>query len=74
MSLNQLGIVKRTITRADPAAVARLSKLGVATIHEAMGRVGLMKPYMRPVYAGAHVRGTTGCCTSPPNNCGRAMS
>jgi len=58
MSLNQLGIVRRTITRADPAAVARLAKLGVATIHEAMGRVGLMKPYMRPVYAGAHVCGT----------------
>ena len=51
--INQLGVVKRGITRADPAAVARLAKLGVATIHEAMGRVGLMKPYMRPVYAGA---------------------
>jgi 4-hydroxy-4-methyl-2-oxoglutarate aldolase len=58
MSLNQLGIVKRTIARADPVAVARLSKLGVATVHEAMGRVGLMKPYMRPVYPGAHVCGT----------------
>ena len=57
MSLNQLGIVTRTIERADPAAVARLSRLGVATIHEAMGRVGLMKPYMRPIYPGAHVSG-----------------
>jgi 4-hydroxy-4-methyl-2-oxoglutarate aldolase len=57
MSLNQLGIVKRTIERADPTAVARLSRLGVATIHEAMGRVGLMKPYMRPIYPGAHVCG-----------------
>ncbi|MBP7914556.1 MAG: 4-carboxy-4-hydroxy-2-oxoadipate aldolase/oxaloacetate decarboxylase [Vitreoscilla sp.] len=56
--INQLGVVKRGITRADPAAVARLAKLGVATIHEAMGRVGLMKPYMRPVYAGARVCGT----------------
>ena len=58
MSLNQLGIVKRNIVRADSAAVARLSKLGVATIHEAMGRVGLMKPFMRPIYTGAHVCGT----------------
>ncbi len=58
MSLNQLGIVKRNIVRADAAAVARLARLGVSTIHEAMGRVGLMKPYLRPVYAGAHVCGT----------------
>ena len=58
MSLNQLGIVRRTIARADAAAVARLSRVGVATIHEAMGRVGLMKPYMRPVYPGAYVCGT----------------
>ena len=58
MTLNQLGVVKRNIVRADAAAVGRLSKLGVATIHEAMGRVGLMKPYMRPIYPGAHVCGT----------------
>jgi 4-hydroxy-4-methyl-2-oxoglutarate aldolase len=58
MSLNQLGIVKRNFVRADAAAVARLSRVGVATIHEAMGRVGLMKPYMRPVYPGANVCGT----------------
>ena len=56
--MNQLGIVKRNIVRADPAAVERLSRLGVATIHEAMGRVGLMKPYMRPVYNGAKICGT----------------
>ena len=57
-AMNQLGIVKRNIVRADKAAVERLSKLGVATIHEAMGRVGLMKPYMRPVYYGAKICGT----------------
>ena len=56
--LNNLGIVKRNIVRADKAAVERLSKLGVATIHEAMGRVGLMKPYMRPIYVGANACGT----------------
>ena len=53
-----IGIVKRNIGRADPAAVAKLARFGVATIHEAMGRVGLMKTYMRPVYAGAHLCGT----------------
>lgn len=57
-AMNQLGIVKRNIERADPAAVAKLAQFGVATIHEAMGRVGLMQPYMRPVYKGAKICGT----------------
>ncbi|ABD05587.1 Dimethylmenaquinone methyltransferase [Rhodopseudomonas palustris HaA2] len=56
--MNDLGIVKRNISRADKAAVEKLSRFGVATIHEAMGRVGLMQPYMRPIYAGAHACGT----------------
>jgi len=56
--MNDIGIVKRNITRADKAAVERLSQFGVATIHEAMGRVGLMQHYMRPIYAGAHACGT----------------
>ena len=58
MSLNNLGIVKTGIERADPAAVEKLSLFGVATIHEAMGRVGLMQPYMRPIYPGARICGT----------------
>lgn len=58
MSGTELGIVRRTIARADRAAVERLSRIGVATIHEAMGRVGLMKAYMRPIYPGASVCGT----------------
>jgi 4-hydroxy-4-methyl-2-oxoglutarate aldolase len=53
----QLGIVKRHIQRADPAAVDKLSRFGVATVHEAMGRVGLMKPRMRPIYMGARLCG-----------------
>jgi len=56
--MNDLGVVKRNIVRADAAAVAKLSRFGVATIHEAMGRVGLMDPQMRPIYSGAHVCGT----------------
>ena len=56
--MNDLGIVRRKITRADKAAVDKLSRFGVATIHEAMGRVGLMQHYMRPIYAGAHMCGT----------------
>jgi 4-hydroxy-4-methyl-2-oxoglutarate aldolase len=57
-SMNDIGIVKRNIVRADKAAVERLSPFGVATIHEAMGRVGLMQHYMRPIYAGAQACGT----------------
>jgi 4-hydroxy-4-methyl-2-oxoglutarate aldolase len=56
--MNQLGVVKRNIVRADAAARDALAQFGSATVHEAMGRVGLMKPYMRPIYAGAHVCGT----------------
>ena len=57
-ALNQLGVVRRNIERADPAAVEQLGRFGSATVHEAMGRVGLLKPYMRPIYAGAQVSGT----------------
>ncbi|MGE5668219.1 MAG: 4-carboxy-4-hydroxy-2-oxoadipate aldolase/oxaloacetate decarboxylase [Betaproteobacteria bacterium] len=58
MSINDLGIVRRNITRADGAAVEQLSHFGSATVHEAMGRVGLLKPYMRPIYPGASACGT----------------
>jgi len=51
------GIVKRNIVRADAAAVEQLSRFGVATVHEAMGRLGLARPYLRPIYSGAHVCG-----------------
>lgn len=56
--MNNLGIVKKNITRADKAAVEKLSGFGVATIHEAMGRVGLLQPYMRPIYPTAKICGT----------------
>ncbi len=58
MSLNNFGIVKRNIVRADKEAVGKLSQFGTATVHEAMGRVGLLNPYMRPVYPGARLCGT----------------
>jgi len=55
---NLLGVVHRRIERAPADAVTALSQFGVATVHEAMGRIGLMKPYMRPIYAGAQACGT----------------
>ena len=56
--MQAFGIVNRKVKRAEPVQVERLSHFGVATIHEAMGRVGLMQPYMRPIYTGAHLCGT----------------
>jgi 4-hydroxy-4-methyl-2-oxoglutarate aldolase len=54
----ELGVVHRTVARADRAATDLLAAFGAATVHEAMGRVGLMKPRLRPIYAGAQVSGT----------------
>jgi 4-hydroxy-4-methyl-2-oxoglutarate aldolase len=54
----EIGVVYRNIQRADAAIADKLAASGSATVHEAMGRVGLMKPFMRPIYAGAQVSGT----------------
>lgn len=53
-----LGVVHRNIRRADPEAVALLSRHGVSTVHEAMGRLGLMQPRIRPTYPLARCCGT----------------
>jgi 4-hydroxy-4-methyl-2-oxoglutarate aldolase len=52
------GIVVRNIRRADAAAVESLGRLGVATVHEAQRRTGLMQPYMRPLWHGARIAGS----------------
>ncbi len=54
----ELGVVYRNITRTDRSVADALGPLGTATVHEAMGRVGLLAPTMRPVWAGAQVSGT----------------
>ena len=54
----ELGVVYRNIQRADSDVTRKLREFGTATVHEAMGRTGLLKPYMRPIYPGAHASGT----------------
>ncbi|GAB7533935.1 4-carboxy-4-hydroxy-2-oxoadipate aldolase/oxaloacetate decarboxylase [Burkholderia sp. 3C] len=54
----ELGVVYRNVERADADVARKLGELGSATVHEAMGRVGLLQPYMRPIYPHARAAGT----------------
>lgn len=62
------GVVVRNVARADAAAVERLGRYGVATIHEAQGRSGLLKPAMRPAWPGANAFGTAVTVLAQPGD------
>jgi len=61
-------VVVRTVPRPDAAAVTALGEQGVATVHEAMGRRGLMQSYLRPIYPGARIAGRAVTVLSQPGD------
>ena len=61
-------VAVRNIKRADKELASALGEQGASTVHEAQGRVGIMKPYMRPIYPGARIGGTAVTILAQPGD------